>query len=218
MRRDPERTRHRILAAALREFAGKGFAGARIDVIARRARVNKRMLYHYFGDKRDLYREVFRRKLAEKTEVTRRNPDDPAEAMPYWFDEIRSDLDWVRLLGWESLRGGPGTAIADLEHRRLYSEALGWLEGAQNRGFVTREADPRFLMLAFFALNMFPVAFPQVTRAITGLSPTDPVFEKQHKELVRRLAERLRPLPTGRGSRDAHVHVGLEPFGSGEAR
>ena len=79
MRRDPERTKRRILAAALREFSLRGFAGARIDTIARRARVNKRMLYHYFGDKQDLYREIFRRKLTEKTEVTQATPFDPAE-------------------------------------------------------------------------------------------------------------------------------------------
>jgi hypothetical protein len=46
MERNPARTRERILAAALAEFAAKGFAGARVDLIARRARANKRMLYH----------------------------------------------------------------------------------------------------------------------------------------------------------------------------
>jgi len=49
--RNPQQTQQRILEAAVQEFAGKGFAGARVDVIARRARINKRMLYIYFGDK-----------------------------------------------------------------------------------------------------------------------------------------------------------------------
>jgi AcrR family transcriptional regulator len=44
--RNPQQTRTRILEAAMREFAQKGFAGARVDVIARSARINKRMLYH----------------------------------------------------------------------------------------------------------------------------------------------------------------------------
>jgi TetR/AcrR family transcriptional regulator len=218
MGRDPGRTRRRILAAALREFSLRGFAGARIDSIARRARVNKRMLYHYFGDKRDLYREIFRRKLAEKTEVTQTTPFDPAEGMPYWFQEIRGDLDWVRLLGWDSLGGGPGSSIAHEEYRELYAEALRWLRGAQQRRFVSEELSPEQLMLAFFALNMFPLAFPQITRAITGFSPTDRAFEEQHQELVRRLAQRLRPLPQERGSRDANPQGSLEPSGSGEAR
>jgi AcrR family transcriptional regulator len=35
--RNPERTRERILSSALQEFAANGFAGARVDAIARRA-------------------------------------------------------------------------------------------------------------------------------------------------------------------------------------
>lgn len=56
--RDPERTRAAILAAASAEFAAKGFDGARVDAIAARADINKRMLYHYFGNKEDLYLAV----------------------------------------------------------------------------------------------------------------------------------------------------------------
>src|SRR3972149_6809419 len=63
--RHPERTRDRILASALREFSDKGFAGARVDRIARRARINKRMLYHYFGNKAHLFREILARKVRE---------------------------------------------------------------------------------------------------------------------------------------------------------
>ena len=53
--RDAEATRLRILDAALAEFADKGLAGARIDVIAEVARSNKRMIYYYFESKEQLY-------------------------------------------------------------------------------------------------------------------------------------------------------------------
>jgi AcrR family transcriptional regulator len=56
--RDPVASRARILAAATHEFARKGLAGARVDTIAERARINKRMIYHYFGSKNDLYLAV----------------------------------------------------------------------------------------------------------------------------------------------------------------
>jgi AcrR family transcriptional regulator len=51
----------RILAAAAREFAERGFAGARVDRIARRARVNKAMLYYHFKSKAGLYRTLLHR-------------------------------------------------------------------------------------------------------------------------------------------------------------
>ncbi|GIK87335.1 MAG: hypothetical protein BroJett026_28160 [Betaproteobacteria bacterium] len=53
--RDAGRTRAAILAGAIAEFAAHGLGGARVDRIAQRARVNKRMLYHYFGAKDALY-------------------------------------------------------------------------------------------------------------------------------------------------------------------
>jgi AcrR family transcriptional regulator len=53
--RDPEHSRARILAAAHAEFAQHGFDGARVDRIAALAGINKRMLYHYFGNKDDLF-------------------------------------------------------------------------------------------------------------------------------------------------------------------
>jgi TetR/AcrR family transcriptional regulator len=50
----------RILTAAAGEFAARGFAGARVDRIARRARVNKAMLYYHFHSKHGLYRAMLR--------------------------------------------------------------------------------------------------------------------------------------------------------------
>src|ERR1035438_8092125 len=83
--RDPDRTRGRILAAALAEFSTKGFAGARVDAIARRARGNKRMLYHYFGNKSGLFREVLRRKITERRALLEDAPGDPTENLPFRF-------------------------------------------------------------------------------------------------------------------------------------
>ena len=57
-KRDAEATMARILAAAKSEFAGSGYGGARIDVIAQRAEANKRMIYHYFGNKEALFSRV----------------------------------------------------------------------------------------------------------------------------------------------------------------
>src|SRR5258705_11133482 len=54
-RGEPEKTRAAILKSALEEFAHEGVTGARTDEIARRAGVNKALLYYYFKDKEGLY-------------------------------------------------------------------------------------------------------------------------------------------------------------------
>jgi AcrR family transcriptional regulator len=56
--RDADRSREAILAAAREEFATYGLGGARVDRIAERAEVNKRLLYYYFDDKDTLFRAV----------------------------------------------------------------------------------------------------------------------------------------------------------------
>ena len=56
--RDAERSRAVILSAALEEFALFGLGGARIDRIAERSNLNKRLIYYYFTDKDQLFQAV----------------------------------------------------------------------------------------------------------------------------------------------------------------
>ena len=54
-KRDAEATKKRILTSAKKAFAKKGLGGARVDEIAENASANKRMIYHYFGNKEALF-------------------------------------------------------------------------------------------------------------------------------------------------------------------
>ena len=56
--------RDAILAAALEEFATNGFAGTRLDDIAKRANVAKGTIYLYFADKETLFQELLRAMFA----------------------------------------------------------------------------------------------------------------------------------------------------------
>lgn len=66
-----EQTRQRILEAAQRLFAEKGFDGTGVDAIARSAQVTKSLIYHHFGDKRGLLTSLFDKVLAELDEQNR---------------------------------------------------------------------------------------------------------------------------------------------------
>lgn len=194
--RNPQRTRERILSAAFREFAAKGFHGARVDLIARRANINKRMLYHYFGDKEDLFKAVLRHKIAERRAWGAALSNDPAERLPFWFKTLCQDADWVKLLEWEALQNHSGKVI-DEEERRLSSR--NWLERLrerQQRGELSDEFDVRHLALTMQSLTMFPVAFPQLTRQITGQSVFDPKFQKERAEFLRKFAAVFHPKST----------------------
>ena len=106
-KRDAQATQARLLETAAREFARAGYAGARIDAIAERARTNKRMIYAYFGDKDGLYRAVLDAHLAAAFAV-----DGPPAAtaraqveqlLRAYFEFLSAHRDFVRLLAWEAL-------------------------------------------------------------------------------------------------------------------
>lgn len=70
--------------AAAEEFATHGFAGARVDRIARAAGVNKATLYYRIGDKQTLYLEVLKSffgELLQRVERDRPESDDPREQL-----------------------------------------------------------------------------------------------------------------------------------------
>ncbi len=190
--RNPQRSQERILEAALKEFAAKGFAGARVDAIARRARINKRMLYHYFRDKEGLFRKVLRRKLAERAAWLASAPDDPVEDLSYWFQLACRDHDWVRLLEWEALQWG-GRKVIDEKHRQAaFVRAVERIRRQQADGQVSAALDPAQLLLSMMALTAYPLAFPQLARLASGLSVSGAKFKKQRLQFLRQFAAALK--------------------------
>jgi TetR/AcrR family transcriptional regulator len=189
--RDPQRTRDRILAAALGEFSAHGFAGARVARIARRARINKRMLYHYFGNKEDLFREIFDRKLRERAGWITEAPADLGASLQYWFDMACEDSDWIRLTQWEALGQGEGPVVREDERRASLLRALGDLRDRQRRGLLPGDLDPGHLLLAILGLITYPLAFPQVTRMVTGRDASDPGFRRQRADFLQRFSNAL---------------------------
>ncbi len=84
VKRDPERTRARILDAATGEFSKHGLGGARVDRIAKRAGTNERMLYYYFVSKDQLFLTVLENvyiRLAEAEKALELDHLEPVEAV-----------------------------------------------------------------------------------------------------------------------------------------
>jgi len=191
--RNPERTRERILSAALKEFAAHGFAGARVDAIARRAAINKRMLYHYFGDKEDLFKAVLRRKICERQAWAESLSGDPAESLPFWFEAACKDLDWVRMLEWEALQDADQKLIDAKQRQAAITSGLKRIRQRQARGQISSDLDPRHVMLTMRSLTMFPAAFPQQTELIMGRPVSDPKFQRERVAFLKKFAVAFQP-------------------------
>src|SRR5260370_41853564 len=149
------------------------------------------MLYHYFGDKERLFREVLRRKMAQRQAWSAATPDDPRESLPFWFDLASKDMDWIRLLEWEALQFVEKKVIDETKRREAAAQAVGRIRRRQKQGHLSSRLDERQVLLAMLALTWFPLAFPQLTRLITLRSAGGAIFRHAHKEVRRDLADAL---------------------------
>jgi len=187
--RDAERTRGRILSAAAREFANKGFDGARVDVIARRSGANKQLIYRYFGDKRGLFDAAVRDMLAVKARTHEAAPTDLEDLLPYYFHATGEDRDWLRFLLWEALSYGARADLpGEVDRCAGMQRGIQRVRDAQRAGHLPAGVPPEHALLAMMALATFPWAFPQLTRMVSGTPPSDPRFRTEYAAVLRAIA------------------------------
>src|SRR5882757_8746312 len=101
--RDAERTKRLLLEAAAKEFAQHGIAGARVDRIAASAKVNKAMIYSYFGNKDQLFDTVFSAVVVNSVERVPFDATDLPEYAGRLFDSFEENPDTLRLTNWYQL-------------------------------------------------------------------------------------------------------------------
>ncbi len=109
----PEANRVRILAAAVAEFASRGFKGASMDDIAARTDTTRALINYYFGSKEKLYLAVLERVYAEIREAERLIDLDhlpPVEAIrrivEFTYNYYVKHEDFVRLVVAENQARG----------------------------------------------------------------------------------------------------------------
>jgi AcrR family transcriptional regulator len=187
--RDAERTKQRILDAALGEFADKGYAGARVRAIADRAGVNSQLISYYFGGKQALYGELIRRWSEREAAIEEQDLSLPDLVIAY-LDVVFEQPEMTRMFTWEGLSP---TIPAD-----LYPESEGEapevadLRRRQEAGEIAGDIDPAYLLIAMMGAVNTPVTMPQTIERICG-HPADSdefrhAFAHQLRTMLRHLA------------------------------
>ncbi len=163
--RNPERTSASILAAAVKEFTEKGYSGARIDSIAARAGANKRMIYHYFGDKEALYLAVLEsgyvgiRSAEAGLRLTDLEPKAAIEALiDFTWDYFLAHPEFLSLLNTENLHRAKylkrSARVFNL-HSPLVSMISDILKRGVARGEFRTGADPVQVYISIASLGFF---------------------------------------------------------------
>jgi AcrR family transcriptional regulator len=165
---DPEGTRRNIVEVATREFAQKGYGGARVDAIADRTRTSKRMIYYYFGSKEGLYLAVLEEAYSaiRRTEATldldSLAPETALRTLVgSTFDYYIEHPEFVRLVMNENIMDGAHMARSKTIGK-LNLTVIDALERivarGQKAGVFRRDIDPIELHMSISALGIFHVA------------------------------------------------------------
>jgi len=197
-------TRRRLLAAASDEFGAHGFAATTIDRIARRARVNKAMIYYHFPNKRALYSAMIRDVFAPITERIRAVAAEsapPDRQLDRLIEAIVASIDESTLFLPILLREiADGGAHLGSEELALIAGIFGAVSGVIAEGGRQKLFQPVHPALAHFSivapLLMFRAAAP-VRARIRQVRHVD-IPEADSATLVRHLqmlARRMLAVP-----------------------
>ena len=111
--RNADRTRGRLLRAAVRLFASRGFHGVSVDQIVAAAKINKRMVYHYYGSKEAIYQAALSEVFGSIEEVefhalegTGSPREQIAGLLKAYFLFLDENPEFTQLLLWENLEKG----------------------------------------------------------------------------------------------------------------
>lgn len=153
--RNPEQTQRRILDAAEREFATKGYDGTRLRDVALAVGVHHALLHHYFGDKEGLFRAVLERaigKLSTQAFELMRTTSDVRELVRRYVDVVvdyyAQNRALVQILHFAQLdTGSPAysmcTEIAQDMLLPLVEATVRTIERAQRHGSLRDDVDAR---------------------------------------------------------------------------
>jgi AcrR family transcriptional regulator len=193
-RRDAERTRAEILDVAADEFADRGYNGARVDEIAARTRTTKRMIYYYFGGKKQLYMAVLERAYARiraAEQAVAVDHLDPVAAIrrlaEVTFDHHEAHPEFIRLVSIENIHHADHLAeLTDLvELSQPVIQLLdGILKRGRDAGVFHADADAVDVHMMISSYCFFRVANRHTFGALFGRDLVDPALRQHYRAML----------------------------------
>ena len=179
-------TRGRILKAAIDEFAARGYDAAGVDRIARRARVNKALIYYYFANKRGLYHEILHASLRDLTAPLRGVVDGPGDAddkLAAYVDTLVAHLHRHPHLPPIMLReladGGRHLDVGTLRQMLTLPPLLFQLLGQGQDEGTFGPFDPLMLHFVLMGTSMLMASNVPIRRRIRKLGLAQPPLEPE---------------------------------------
>ena len=163
--RNAETTKSGILAAGKSEFAKHGLHGARVDEIARKSKANKRMIYHHFGSKEELFRTVVEaayvdiRAAEQQLDLDHMDPRDALEKLVrFTWSYYLANPEFITLVNNENLLRAKhlkGSETIKLVSRRFVAMVQKILDKGEASGLFRSGIDPVQLNITIAAIGYY---------------------------------------------------------------
>jgi AcrR family transcriptional regulator len=191
-------TKQRIFDASIKTFAQKGFAGARMDEIARQAKVNKATIYYHIGDKRTLYEQILKKIFGGVADLLTQNDDAdlPAEKRLRRFIRalaglIENNTDMAAIMLREQAAGAkdfPEMVALDLS--RIISLITGILDDGVKTGVFKKTTPVIVHLMAIGTMVFTKMSSPIRSKLATRMT----VFETMGKGLAKDVVAEIEDL------------------------
>jgi len=187
--RDADRTREEILRAAMAEFAGHGFGGARMEKIAERGSVDKKLIYYYFAGKDELFLAVLEQTYADIRSAERElhlEAGDPLQAIrslvEFTWRYYLGHPEFLALLNSENMHRA-GHLKRSHRIRQMNSPLIEVLADVLARGEKSGELrqgiDPMQLYISIAGLAYFYLSNNHTLAAIFGRELMTPAAQDE---------------------------------------
>jgi len=176
--RDADRSQAVILGAARDEFAEFGLGGARMDRIAERAGLNKRLIYYYFEDKERLFQAVLEqayrdiRQAEQQLNLLELSPPAALRRLvEFTWNYYLEHPEFITLLNSANLhkaRHLQGSRRARELNSPLIEMLAGILERGRRDGSFRGGVDPMQLYISIAGMSYFYMSNNHTLSAIFG--------------------------------------------------
>jgi AcrR family transcriptional regulator len=193
-------TRERILRAAVKEFAAKGYSGGRLETICAAARVNIRMIYHYFGDKEGLYIAALEETLSGlRKEELKLAFDDvaPLEAVlqlfEFTYEHFAANPRLISLLSGENLLKAKflkRSKLTPVISSPVIAQLKSIIARGEAEGRFRKGIDPLKLYVLIVSLSYFHLSNGFTLSVIFEQNVFDKDWLAGHKLMARGVVER----------------------------
>jgi AcrR family transcriptional regulator len=172
---------------ALTEFSQVGYAGARVDRIASRARLSKGLIYYHFKTKDGLFAAVLE-SAWNQGHVLAEAPNNPVESIEFWSEFYHRNSQWSRLLAWEGLEWQNKTVLGEPERRAFWKAAIEKMHANSGTGGWPDFLNLPHYLISLIAIEIAPVLLPHLCRVITGKDAESAAFRDERAKFLKAFA------------------------------